>query len=89
MKEAQGFAVKFVEKNPPGTVLLVAGKNYVLFARNEGVNVSMRELFERVASKLGGKGGGTDNLARGGKVDAEPEVILETAKDVLKELLDT
>ncbi|BAD85796.1 alanyl-tRNA synthetase-related protein (C-terminus) [Thermococcus kodakarensis KOD1] len=86
MKEVQGFAVKFVEKNPR-TVLLVVGENYVLFARNEDVNVSMRELFERVASQLGGKGGGTDNLARG-KVDAEPRVILQTARDVLKELLE-
>ncbi|MBP1911812.1 alanyl-tRNA editing protein [Thermococcus stetteri] len=87
MKEVQGFAVKFVEKNP-GTVLLVAGKNYVLFARNENVRVSMRELFERVASKLGGKGGGTDNLARG-KVDAEPDVMLDTGISMLKELLTT
>lgn len=87
MKEVQGFAVKFVEKNP-GTVLLVAGENYILFARNEGVKVSMRELFKQVVSRLGGKGGGTDNLARG-KVDAGPEVALKTAKEVLKELMDT
>lgn len=37
--------VKFVEKNFR-MVLFVVGENYVLFVRNEDVNVLMREFFE-------------------------------------------
>lgn len=85
MKDAQAFAVNFVKENP-NVVLLLAGEKYILFARNEGVNISMKELFKQVAEKLGGKGGGTDNLARG-RVEAEPETILKVAKEFLRELV--
>lgn len=85
MKDAQAFAVDFVKRNPK-TILLLASEKYVVFARNENVPVSMRELFRKVASELGGKGGGTDNLARG-KVDAKPETILSVALEKVKETL--
>lgn len=87
MKDAQAFAVNFVENNP-GSILLIAGENYVLFARNEEVEVSMKELLSKVIEELGGKGGGTDNLARG-KVEAEPEDVLDVAKEKLRELINS
>ncbi len=87
MKDAQAFAVNFV-KNNPGSILLLASDDYVLFARNEEVEVSMKELLERVIKELGGKGGGTDNLARG-KIDAEPEDILDVAMEVLRGMIET
>ncbi len=86
MKDAQAFAVNFVENNP-GSMLLIAGKNYVLFARNGEVEVSMKELLSKVIEELGGKGGGTDNLARG-KVEAEPEDVLDVAREKLRELIN-
>ncbi|AEH25245.1 alanyl-tRNA editing protein [Pyrococcus yayanosii] len=86
MKNAQAFAVDFVSKNP-GTVLLLASEKYVLFVRNEEVPVSMKELLQRVIDELGGKGGGTDNLAKG-RVEADPEDVLEVAKEKLRELLE-
>ncbi|WP_297476768.1 DHHA1 domain-containing protein [Thermococcus sp.] len=82
MKDAQAFAINFVKENP-GAMLLLAGEGYVIFARNEEVDVSMRELLKEVIKELGGKGGGTDNLARG-KVEAEPEDVIEVAKDALR-----
>ena len=82
MKDAQAFAINFVKENP-GAMLLLAGEGYVIFARNEEVDVSMRELLKEVIKELGGKGGGTDNLARG-KIEAEPEDVIEVAKDVLR-----
>jgi len=85
MKDAQAFAVNFVKENP-GVVLLLASEGYALFARNEEVGVSMRELFKRVAERLGGKGGGTDNFARG-RLEAEPETVLKVAGEVLEELI--
>ncbi|WP_456422987.1 alanyl-tRNA editing protein [Thermococcus sp.] len=85
MKDAQAFAVNFVKENP-GSILLLASKRYVLFAKNEEVEVSMKELLAKVIEELGGKGGGTDNLARG-KVEAEPEDVLDVAKEKLRELI--
>ena len=85
MKDAQAFAVNFVENNP-GSILLLASEDYVLFARNEEVDVSMKELLSKVIEELGGKGGGTDNLARG-RVEAEPEDVLDVAKEKLRELI--
>jgi alanyl-tRNA synthetase len=84
MKDAQAFAVNFVENNP-GSILLLASEEYVLFAKNDEVEVSMKELLAKVIGELGGKGGGTDNLARG-RVDAEPEEVLDIAKEKLREL---
>ncbi|AFK21940.1 DHHA1 domain-containing protein [Pyrococcus sp. ST04] len=87
MKDAQAFAVDFV-KNNPGTIVILASNDYVIFARNEEVPVSMKELLQKVIDELGGKGGGTDNLARG-KIEAEPEDIIDVALEKLKEMLET
>ncbi|MFA4720035.1 alanyl-tRNA editing protein [Pyrococcus kukulkanii] len=85
MKDAQAFAVDFV-KNNPGTIVILASDDYVIFARNEEVPVSMKELLKKVMEELGGKGGGTDNLARG-KIEAEPEDVIDVALEKLKEML--
>ena len=85
MKDAQAFGIHFVKENP-SSILLIAGRNYVIFAKNEGVSVSMRELLSKVIEELGGRGGGTDNLARG-RVEAEPEKVLEVALKKLGEML--
>jgi len=82
MKDAQAFAIDFVKKNS-NTILLLANEKYVLFAKNEGVPVSMRELLKEVIDELGGKGGGTDNLARG-RVEAKPEEIFDVALEKLR-----
>ncbi|AEC51757.1 alanyl-tRNA synthetase [Pyrococcus sp. NA2] len=85
MKDAQAFAVDFV-KNNPGTILILVGSEYVIFAKNENVKLSMRELLKNVMGELGGKGGGTENLARG-KIEASPNDIINVTLEKLKEML--
>lgn len=87
MKDAQAFVVYLVDKNP-NSIALVVGKNYVIFAKNRGVEgVSMRELLREVLEETGGGGGGGDVLAKGGGFKVEPEKVLEIAKEKLKHFL--
>ncbi|ASJ08281.1 alanyl-tRNA editing protein AlaX [Thermococcus siculi] len=84
LKDAQAFVVYLVDKNP-GTVALVVGENYVIFARNRDVEgVSMNELLKEVLSKTGGGGGGSDVLARGGGFKVPPEEVLNVAMEALE-----
>jgi alanyl-tRNA synthetase len=87
LKDAQAFAVNFVEKNP-GTVLVLAGKNYLILAKDRNVEgLSMRELLNKVLSEVGGGGGGSDNLARGGWFREKPEDVLKVVLNALEDLL--
>jgi len=87
MKDAQAFAVSFVDKNPR-TVIVLAGNNYIILAKNRGVEgVDMREVLRGVLSKVGGGGGGSEVLARGGGFKENPERVLETALGALREHL--
>ncbi|CAD5243234.1 alanyl-tRNA editing protein [Thermococcus camini] len=89
MKDAQAFVVYLVDKNP-NTVALVAGENYVIFAKNESVEgISMKELLREVLSEAGGGGGGSEVLARGGGFAASPEEVLELALEKLRGKLST
>jgi len=84
MKDAQAFAVHFVDKHP-GTVLLLAGEGYAVFAKNAEVGgVSMVELLRAVLSEVGGGGGGSENLARGGGFRVPPRRVLEVAEEKLR-----
>ncbi|NJE46010.1 alanyl-tRNA editing protein AlaX [Thermococcus sp. GR7] len=87
MKDAQAFVVYLVDKNP-GTIALVVGKNYVIFAKNRDVEgISMNELLKEVLAKVGGGGGGGEMLARGGGFKLPPEDVLRTALNILKTYL--
>ncbi len=87
LKDAQAFVVHLVDKNP-NTVALIVGENYVIFAKNKGVEgLSMNDLLREVLSKTGGGGGGSEVLARGGGFRAKPEEVLELAIDALKQSL--
>jgi len=86
MKDAQAFAIYLVEHNPD-TIALVAGKNYVVFAKNEELDVSMRKLLREVLKEVGGGGGGSDNLAKGGGFKVSPEEVLSIAVKKLEERL--
>lgn len=83
MKDAQAFAVNFADKNP-GTVMVLAGKNYIILAKNRGVNLNMREVLREVLSKTGGGGGGSEVLARGGGFKENPERVLEIALEAIR-----
>lgn len=88
MKDAQAFVVYLVDKNP-GTVALIAGKNYVIFAKNRGVKgISMNAFLREVLKETGGGGGGSEVLARGGGFKAEPERVLEIAGAKLRKMMD-
>ncbi len=85
LKDAQVFAVYLVDRNP-NTVALIVGKNYVIFAKNRGTEgISMKALLEEVLSKTGGRGGGSEVLARGGGFKGSPEEVLQVALKVLRE----
>lgn len=87
MKDAQAFVVHLVDRNP-GTIVLVAGENYVVFARNREVKgPSMKDLLEKVLSEVGGGGGGSEVLARGGGFKAPPEEVLKVARRALGDCL--
>ncbi|ACS32651.1 alanyl-tRNA editing protein [Thermococcus gammatolerans] len=86
MKDAQAFAIYLVEHNP-GTVVLIAGENYVVFAKSEKLDVSMRSLLRAVLAEVGGGGGGSDNLAKGGGFRVSPREVLDIAVKKLGELL--
>jgi len=88
MKDAQAFAIYLVEHNPD-TIVLVAGENYVVFAKNEKLDVSMRELLREVLSEVGGGGGGSDNLAKGGGFRVSPEEVLGVALEKLRSVLSS
>ncbi|NJE85544.1 alanyl-tRNA editing protein [Thermococcus sp. CX2] len=84
MKDAQAFVVYLVDKNPE-MVALVAGKNYVIFAKNRDVEgISMNELLKDVLREVGGGGGGSEVLARGGGFKASPEKVLELAREKIR-----
>ncbi|WP_461865465.1 alanyl-tRNA editing protein [Thermococcus sp.] len=87
MKDSQAFVVYLVDKNPD-TVALIASKNYLIFAKNRNVKgVSMNVLLREVLGEIGGGGGGSEILARGGGFKVEPEKALEIAMEKLKRAL--
>ncbi|WP_461864850.1 alanyl-tRNA editing protein [Thermococcus sp.] len=87
MKDAQAFVINLVDKNP-NSIALVAGRRYLIFAKNKNVKgISMNALLRKVLRETGGGGGGSEVLARGGGFKIEPERVLELAKKELKELL--
>ena len=87
MKDAQAFVINLVDKNP-NSIALVAGRRYLIFAKNKNVRgISMNALLRKVLRETGGGGGGSEVLARGGGFKIEPERVLELAKKELKELL--
>ncbi len=84
MKDAQAFAVNFVDKNP-GTVIALAGNNYLILAKNRGLKgIDMREVLKEVLSKVGGGGGGSEVLARGGGFKETPERVLDVALEAIR-----
>ena len=84
MKDAQAFVVYLVDKNPK-TVALVAGENYVIFAKNREVEgISMNDLLKAVLSQVGGGGGGSETLARGGGFKTSPQDVLQLALKLLE-----
>ncbi|USH00242.1 alanyl-tRNA editing protein [Thermococcus argininiproducens] len=85
MKDAQAFVVYFVDKNPD-TVALIVGRNYLIFAKNKEVkDIAMNELLKEVLNEVGGSGGGSEVLARGGGFREAPEEVLRIARALLKE----
>ncbi|WP_297091125.1 DHHA1 domain-containing protein [Thermococcus sp.] len=88
MKDAQAFAVYLVDKNP-GTVVMAAGENYVIFAKNREVEgLSMNDLLRTVLSEVGGGGGGSETLARGGGFKVAPKDVLKAARRALRAYLE-
>ncbi|NJE76795.1 DHHA1 domain-containing protein [Thermococcus sp. ES12] len=87
MKDAQAFVVHLVDKNP-GTIALVAGENYVIFAKNRAVEgISMNDLLRTVLSKVGGGGGGSKVLARGGGFKVSREEVLNLARRMVMDYI--
>ncbi len=87
MKDAQAFAVHLVDKNP-GTVAVIGGRRYVLIARNKDIEgLSAVEVLRKALKRVGGRGGGSDNLAKGGGFRATPEEAVSAVVEEVKKLL--
>ncbi|MDZ7261038.1 MAG: DHHA1 domain-containing protein, partial [candidate division KSB1 bacterium] len=82
-----------ITKNKPDAICLFAqareGKCNFIFAASEEVKVSMNDVMKETMEKLGGKGGGSAQLAQGGiggKVDLER--IIQEAQALVRKKLD-
>jgi alanyl-tRNA synthetase len=83
--EYPGFLATELAKSEK-TIALLAGKESgnVLFAQHPSCGKDMNALLKQVFEKVGGKGGGTRDFARGKLTDAtQVESALEAARDKL------
>ena len=78
------FATAFTKSEKAIALLAVAEGGHVLFAQNPSAGKDMNVLLQRVVEKLGGKGGGTRDFARGRLNDA---TLAERALSLAKEIL--
>jgi alanyl-tRNA synthetase len=69
-----GLAVLLVSRATPSLIVV---------ARSAGVDVSARQVLSALTVRFGGRGGGSDDLAQGGGLDAAPEAILAEARRLL------
>jgi alanyl-tRNA synthetase len=83
--EFQGQFATHVAKAERSIALLAAlGSGDMLFAQHPAAGKDMNAALKQVLSKLGGKGGGTRDFARGRLEDpAQAEKALALAKDML------
>ena len=56
----------------------------IVIARGAGVSVDAGRLLKTLTEKFGGRGGGKPELAQGGGLNAAPEEILRTARELVE-----
>jgi alanyl-tRNA synthetase len=78
------FAAAFTRTERAIALLSVAGDGHVLFAQHPAAGKDMSLLLKQVLDKIGGKGGGTRDFARGRLTDGgASERALSYAKEML------
>jgi len=66
-------------------VLVSAARPLLLVvARSTDIDVSSQRLVAELIGRFGGRGGGKPELAQAGGLDADPSVVLTTARELLK-----
>ena len=85
------LAQKLTESQPDMTALLASGSGQLalVFAQSPGMKANMGQLMKEAMTKLGGRGGGSADLAQGGfsagaKEPAEIESVLQETAAKLK-----
>jgi alanyl-tRNA synthetase len=69
-----GLAAVLISRSAPSVIVV---------SRSAGVDVSARQVLAALTLRFGGRGGGTEDLAQGGGLDAAPEAILAEARRLL------
>jgi alanyl-tRNA synthetase len=69
-----GYLVVLTTASTPGLLVV---------ARSKGVNVEANTLLATVIGKLGGRGGGSGDLAQAGGINAGAEAVLEAAREAV------
>jgi alanyl-tRNA synthetase len=78
------FATAFTKSEKALALLAAAEGGHLLFAQHPSAGKDMNALLKQVLEKVGGKGGGTRDFARGRLNDgASPEQALSLAKEML------
>ena len=78
------FAGAFTKTEKAIALLAVAEDGHVLFAQHPGAGTDMNALLKQVLEKIGGKGGGTRDFARGKLSDpAKAQEALDAAKPLI------
>ncbi len=78
------FASAFTKTEKAIALLAVSEDGHVLFAQHPGAGKDMNALLKQVLEKIGGKGGGTRDFARGKLSDpAKAQEALDAAKPLI------
>jgi alanyl-tRNA synthetase len=78
------FATAFTKSEKAIALLAAADGGHLLFAQHSSVGKDMNAILREVLEKVGGKGGGTRDFARGRLNDAK---LAQRALSLAKEML--
>jgi alanyl-tRNA synthetase len=83
----KALAMAAIATTPTAVVALVsrAQPALVVIARGAGVAIDAAKVLETLTAKFGGRGGGKPDLAQGGGLNAEADLLVEQARQILNE----
>ena len=80
----KSLAAAIVERQGHMAVLVsTSAPTLVVLARAEDLSVNVHQVLGALMARFGGRGGGTSGFAQGGGLQGAPDLILQTAKQLL------